>query len=224
MMDISALLGVERGVTALIGGGGKTPLMYTMAEELRRRGTVLVTTSTHIQRPEQYPTLLTADAAAVTAALATHGVVCVAGETAEVKLCAPALSFELLAALADFVLVEADGSKRLPMKAHAPHEPVIPPNARRTVYVVGADGFGRPIRQVCHRPERYAALCGAAEDDVVTPALEAAVLHAEGYDTGWVFINKVETPEDWRNAEALAALLPGRVLAGSLRERVYRGL
>lgn len=222
MMDISALLAVEKGVTALIGGGGKTTLMYTLAEELRRRGTVIVTTSTHIQRPEQYPVLTAADD--VAAALAEHGAVCVAGETAEGKLCAPALSFEVLAALADFLLVEADGSRRLPLKAHAPHEPVIPPNARRTVYVVGADGFGHPIRQVCHRPERYAALCGAAEDNIVTPALEARVLHAEGYDTGWVFINKVETPEDWRSAEALAALLPGRVLAGSLRERVYRGL
>lgn len=224
MMDISALLAVEKGVTALIGGGGKTTLMYTLAEELRRRGTVVVTTSTHIQRPEQYPVLLSGGAAAVSAALAAHGAVCVAGETAEGKLCAPALSFETLAALADFVLVEADGSRRLPLKAHAPHEPVIPANTRRTVYVVGADGFGRPIRQVCHRPERYAALCGAAEDDIVTPALEARVLHAEGYDTGWVFINKVETAEDWRSAEALAALLPGKVLAGSLRERVYRGL
>lgn len=224
MMDISALLGVERGVTALIGGGGKTTLMYMLAEELRRCGTVAVTTSTHIQRPEQYPVLLSGGAAAVSAALAARGVVCVASETAEGKLTAPALPFAALAQLADFVLVEADGAKRLPLKAHAPHEPVIPPNARRTVYVVGADGFGRPIRQVCHRPERYAALCGAAEDDLVTPALEAKVLHAEGYDTGWVYINKVETPEDWRNAEALAALLPGKVIAGSLWERVYRGL
>ena len=62
-MDISALLGVERGVTALIGGGGKTTLMCTLAEELRRRGTVVVTTSTHIQRPEQYPVLLSGGAA-----------------------------------------------------------------------------------------------------------------------------------------------------------------
>ena len=221
-MDISALLEVEKGITALIGGGGKTTLMYTLAEELRPRGTVIVTTSTHIQRPEQYPVLTAADD--VAAALAAHGAVCVAGETAEGKLCAPALSFETLAALADFVLVEADGSKRLPLKAHTPHEPVIPTNARQTIYVVGADGFGHPIRQVCHRPERYAALCGAAEDDIVTPALEAKVLHAEGYAGGWVYINKVETAEDWRNAEALAALLPGKVIAGSLWERVYRAL
>lgn len=223
-MDVSTLLEVERGVTALIGGGGKTTLLYTLAEELRRHGTVIVTTSTHIQRPEQYPALLSGGAAAVSAALAAHGVVCVASEAAEGKLTAPALSFETLAALADFVLVEADGSKRLPLKAHAPHEPVIPPNARQTVCVVGADGFGLPIRQVCHRPERYATLCGAAEDDVVTPALEAAVLHAEGYADGRVYINKVETPQDWRNTEALAALLPGKVVAGSLWERVYRVL
>lgn len=221
-MDISVLLGVEKGVTALIGGGGKTTLMYTLAEELRRQGTVIVTTSTHIQRPERCPLLLTGDAAAVTAALADGGVVCVAAESAGGKLTAPLLPFETLAALADFVLVEADGSKRLPLKAHAPHEPVIPPNARQTVCVVGADGFGRPIREVCHRPERYAALCGAAEDDVVTPALEAAVLHAEGYDTGWVYVNKVESPEDWRDAAALAALLPGGVAAGSLWKKEYR--
>ena len=224
MMDISALLEVEKGITALVGGGGKTTLMYTLAEELRQRGTVLVTTSTHIRRPGQYPVLTAADDVAVAAALTAHGVVCVAGETAEGKLCAPALSFDTLAALADFVLVEADGSKRLPMKAHAPHEPVIPPNARQTIYVVGADGFGHPIRQVCHRPERYAALCGAAEDDIVTPAREAAILRAEGCDTGWVYINKVETPEDWRNAEALAALLSGKVLAGSLWKKRYRVL
>ena len=87
-MDISALLGVERGVTALIGGGGKTTLMCTLAEELRRRGTVVVTTSTQIQRPEQNPVLLSGGAAAVSAALAAHGAVCVAGETAEGKLTA----------------------------------------------------------------------------------------------------------------------------------------
>ena len=221
-MDIAPLLHIGPGVTALIGGGGKTTLMDTLAAELRRRGTVIVTTSTHIRRPADYPVLTSGDEKAVSAALARSGAVCVAAESVEGKLTAPALSFEALSALADFVLVEADGAKRLPLKAHAPHEPVIPPNVRQTIYVVGADGFGRPIRQICHRPERYAALCGAAEDDIVTPALEEAVLRAEGYAAGWVYVNKVETPQDWRNAEALAALLPGKVVAGSLWEKRYR--
>lgn len=37
----------------------------------------------------------------------------------------------MLADAADYVIVEADGSKRLPLKAHASHEPVIPENTRQ---------------------------------------------------------------------------------------------
>ena len=221
-MEIAPLLHVTRGVTALIGGGGKTTLLYTLAEELRRCGTVIVTTSTHIQRPEQYPVLLEGDEKDVAAALSENGVVCVAGRSPEGKLSAPALSFGALSELADFVLVEADGSKRLPLKAHAPHEPVIPACAGQTVCVVGADGFGRPIAEVCHRPERYAAICGAALGGMVTPALAARVLLAEGYGGGWVYVNKVETPRDRANAAALSAALPGTVVAGSLRRREYQ--
>ena len=73
-------------------------------------------------------------------------------------------------------------------------------------------------------PERYAALCGVAQDDPVTPALAAAVLRAEGYGSGLVYLNKVESAEDWRNAEAFAALLPAAVAAGSLWKGTYRTL
>lgn len=219
-MELWELLGIRPGLTAVIGSGGKTSLLRVLAQELSHRGTVLVSTTTRIMRPNWCP--FAATAAELCDGFAHSPIVCAGSYNPEGKLTAP--DFPGWQYAADFVLVEADGSRRLPLKAHAPHEPVIPANTRRTVYVVGADGFGHPIRQVCHRPERYAALCGAAEDDIVTPMLEAAVLHAEGYADGWVFINKVETAEDWRSAEALAALLPGKVLAGSLRERVYRGL
>ncbi len=46
-MQIAPLLNIGRGVTALIGGGGKTTLLYTLTEELRKKGTVLLCTSTH---------------------------------------------------------------------------------------------------------------------------------------------------------------------------------
>ena len=53
------------------------------------------------------------------------------------------------------LLVEADGSRRLPLKAHAPHEPVIPKEAGCVLCVVGARGFDRPIRKAVHRPEQF---------------------------------------------------------------------
>ena len=55
-------------------------------------------------------------------------------------------------------------------------------------------------------------------------ALAATVLRAEGYGSGLVYLNKVESAEDWRNAEAFAALLPAAVAAGSLWKGTYRTL
>ena len=96
-MQIAPLLHVGRGVTAIIGGGGKTTLMETLAGELSKKGKVIITTTTHIYRPEQYETLLDADEAAVSAALERSGIVCVASQAESGKLCAPWLSMGTLA-------------------------------------------------------------------------------------------------------------------------------
>ena len=58
--------------------------------------------------------------------------VCVGSASESGKFSAPELTFRTLCALADYVIVEADGSKRLPLKAHAAHEPVIPPEVNQT--------------------------------------------------------------------------------------------
>lgn len=180
-MQIAPLLNIGRGVTALIGGGGKTTLLYTLTEELRKKGTVLLCTSTHIMRPTQYEVLERASEAEVSAALSAHGAVCVGEPSAEGKLGPPSLPFDALARLADYVLVEADGSRRLPLKAHAPHEPVIPKEAGCVLCVVGARGFDRPIREAVHRPEQFCTLTGARLDEPASPALAARALAAEGF-------------------------------------------
>ena len=219
-MQIAPLLHVGRGVTAIIGGGGKTTLMETLAGELSKKGKVIITTTTHICRPKQYETLLDADEAAVSAALERSGIVCVASQEESGKLCAPRLSMGTLAQLADFVLVEADGAKRLPLKAHASHEPVIPPCAQRVVAVVGIDGIGKPIGAACHRSARYAQLALADEEALVTPEIAARVLNAEGgFDR--VYINKVESAADYEAAQAMANEFSCPVIAGSLHQGVY---
>ena len=55
MEELWKILGVTKGLTAVIGSGGKTSLLYELAEELRPCGTVLLATTTHIMRPPQYP-------------------------------------------------------------------------------------------------------------------------------------------------------------------------
>ena len=42
-------------VISIVGAGGKTSTMYDLAEELAKKGArVLMTTSTHIAKPDQY--------------------------------------------------------------------------------------------------------------------------------------------------------------------------
>ena len=174
--------------------------------------------------PDWCCVLLDATLHDVEASLATNSLVCV-GSLHEPtgKLDAPRLAFSDLANIADYVLVEADGAKKLPLKAHAEHEPVIPACANRVVHVVGIDGVGAPISQACHRPELYARLAGVSADDAVTPEVAAAVLKAENlHDV--VLINKVETAADWQKAESIAAFVKTPVIAGSLWRNEFRCL
>ncbi|MBR0093071.1 MAG: putative selenium-dependent hydroxylase accessory protein YqeC [Lachnospiraceae bacterium] len=236
-------LGIQKGITAVIGSGGKTTLLSVLARELP--GTVLLCTSTHI-RPfaEAAQVLFEEDggkertsgpqakagdtaghratiteeeaAARIREALAVNRIVCTGTKTADGKLTAPPVSFEALETLAEYVLMEADGARGLPLKAHAPHEPVIPRNSRQVICVAGAQGFDRPAKEVVHRPEIFCNMLntqGTGEgvrdipvtpDTIVTPQLAGEALRLEHLaDT--LFINQADTAERQRDAGLCAA-------------------
>lgn len=192
--------------------------------EAARRARVIVATSTKMFVPDWCPVLLNPTMDEVRLALSAHPIVCVGnihGPTG--KLDAPRMAFSELEAAADYLLVEADGAKMLPLKAHAEHEPMIPECAKRTVCVVGIDGVDSPISQACHRAERFAQLADASTADAVTPEMVARVLEAEGLHD-MVLINKVESDNDRRVAECIAALCTTPVIAGSLWRKEFRCL
>lgn len=189
------LLQIRRGVTAVIGSGGKTSLLARLCRELP--GTVIVCTSTHIFPAEGLP-LVTEPMDALPVPKLCAGTPAEHG-----KLTAPVQSFETLATLADYVLVEADGSKGLPLKAHLDHEPVIPSCADQVIQVVGVSGLGRPIGQAAHRPERFAALCGAQVTDIATIERIAAVLNTEALADRYV-LNQADDLEERKWAMSLA--------------------
>ena len=147
-------------LVTLVGGGGKTTLLYALARQAVDAGyTVAVTTTTHIlphpglprsERPTR--ALLEARRAATVGTVGEKG-----------KLTGPENPAALLD-LAGVVLVEGDGANRLPLKAPEEWEPVIPPESRAVLAVAGLDAVGRPIGETCHRPDRAAALVDKPPD------------------------------------------------------------
>lgn len=215
-MRIAQMLQIRTGVTAIIGGGGKTTLLLALAKELSQAHRVIVCTTTRIYQPTAFP-VVTEGEAEIAAALREHSAVCAAQFAEHGKLQAPAVPFETLCLLADYVLVEADGAKGLPLKAHAPHEPVIPAEANQTVCVVGASGFGRPIAEAAHRPELYAQKLGVPIDSIVTPELAARLLQIEALHTR-VLVNQADSVESQEQAQRFAAILQENVCIGALKK------
>lgn len=219
-MELWELLGVRPGLTAVIGSGGKTSLLRVLAQELSKRSTVLLTTTTHILRPDWCPFATTA--AELREGFARSSIVCAGSYTSDNKLTTP--DFSGWQTAAEFVLVEADGSKRLPAKAHAPWEPVLPPERNRTICVFGASALGRAIKDAAHRPELYASLAEVDPDSLITPKIASRVLVKENcFDV--LFVNQSDTLADpAAELRPFAEALSCPVMYGALAEGIWTKL
>lgn len=166
-------------IISVVGSGGKTTLIKQLSSRYRSEGkTVLVTTTTHMFIEED--TLLTDDAEKIIGVLQETGYA-MAGIPEGIKI--KALSretFDTVCAWADVVLVEADGSKRLPLKYPNASEPVIPKNTDQILVVCGLNAIGQTAKDVCHRLELVKACLGIEEDTVIS-AEHVQKLVTEGY-------------------------------------------
>ena len=218
-VSLAKLLEIQPGVTAVIGGGGKTTLLRTLGEELAREGRVLLCTTTKML---PYPDLPFAGTRQELLEFQTRYRLLCAGTpvSGTEKITVPDVDMRELAELFDYVLVEADGSAQRPLKAHASHEPVIPVGANQSICVVGASGFGMPIRKAAHRPELYARLADVGQDTAVTAEVAAAVLKREGLHTK-IYVNQMDLLPEADEVRRLAALLECPILAGSLWKGEY---
>ena len=164
----------------LVGGGGKTTVMYELAAVWAACGRkVLVLTSTHILCPADGS--FAADVPAVQD-LWQQGRYAVIGtpELSTGKLTAPPPGlYNELQPQADVILCEADGSRHLPCKAPAAHEPVLLPDSDIVLAVAGMDALGRQLAQACQRPQLAAVLLGCSLDSVIDEQMLAALLLSE---------------------------------------------
>ena len=194
-------LNTKGHIVSLVGGGGKTTLMYAMARLCAAKGwRVLVTTTTHIQRPKAF-WAQTIEERNVHWNAGNYAVAGLPAENGKLKSLPPDQLRRWMDG-ADIVLIEADGAKRLPCKAPAEHEPVILPESDIVLAVAGLSAGERPLKEVCFRLEKACALLDATPETPITPPLLAKLLAS---DSGgrksvndrafYAVLNQVDTPQ-----------------------------
>ena len=219
----------KHGYVFLIGGGGKTTLMFTLAHHLSRAGrTVVTTTSTKILYPAQADTarvIVDDDPARLVSRLrselpgARHVTIGKTVHAAEGKLCgyaAEELDYLRHAQVADYLLVEADGAAGRSLKAHHDYEPVVSAQADLVIAVIGADCIGQSLSDAAvHRAEHFGKLLNRALGTPVTVEdVTAIFFHPLGYLKAvppqaevMVLISKAGAGPQRANAQRLAAAL-----------------
>ena len=176
--EIADALGLgDHELVSLVGGGGKTTVLFTLGAQLP--GTVVLTTTTKMGRDRLggHQPLVGPTDEALLDELADRRVALAWRARSDRK----ALGVEPQVCdrwfgLADHVVVEADGSRRMPFKAPLEYEPVVPSRTTTLVACVGAAALGAVISEQCQRPERVAAVARCSPDDLLTPQRLAAVL------------------------------------------------
>lgn len=170
-------------VISIVGAGGKTSTMFRLAEEAEASGKkAIVTTSTHIWRPDGYPVVLADTWQEIGSVRWERGILVVGQPAKEQKLKGlPEEQIGRLTEWADVVLVEADGAKCLPVKVPGSHEPVVVPGTDVVIACAGLDSIGKPLNKICFRKELAAELLGVDEHHLLTPGdLAVILLHEKG--------------------------------------------
>jgi len=226
LIDAFAL---QRGeVISLVGGGGKTTIMFALARELVAAGNfVITTTTTRIGKPSsaQSPLVLVEKDEAklisrVLENIREYGHITVAAAKlpgGKLGGVSPELVLRLAAIEPQpYIIVEADGAARKPLKAPNATEPVIPANTSTVVAVAGIDALGGYLDENnVFRAEIAAALLGQPLGSIVSADSVAVLLtHPRGITRGSPerariipFVNKVGERDIARGRDLAAEIL-----------------
>jgi len=219
----------EREIISLVGGGGKTTLMFALGRELsiRRKG-ILLTTTTKIWDPEpsdEFSLFLSARLERVKEwvkeNLDRYRYLLVAQDkfdNGKLQGIPPHWTPELFSIPGvSYIIIEADGAAGRPLKAPREGEPVIPAETTLLIPMVGIDALGKPLHEDYVFRSRIATEIlkekeGAEVKEAMIGRLLAATLRNKPRGARVIpFINKIDLP---------GGLEKGRILARKLLESV----
>src|SRR5918997_3889546 len=217
ILKLYLALGIASGdVTAFVGSGGKSSAILPVAGELAEAGMTFLaapTTKMLVSEAERLGSLVTAEdpdelrtKAQRTLSDGASGVVVGSGLLSKSRVGGVEhAAIATLAQLANLVLVEADGSRRRPIKGTADHEPALPASATLVVAVANIRALGTPVdEEHVHRPEIFSDLTDIGPGQSITPAAFATAL-ARG--------SLAKVPQTARTAALITGVEPGRTMS-----------
>jgi probable selenium-dependent hydroxylase accessory protein YqeC len=215
----------EREVISLVGGGGKTTLMYALGRELSSDGRgAILTTTTKILEPEPSPfriQFLSHDLGEIEkwVAVNIHRRLCllIARERlpdGKLEGIPPEWVEELFRMDGVSVIVnEADGAAGRPLKAPREGEPVVPENTSLLVPVIGIDGMGRPLAEEWVFRSAIASrllnlpIGSTVTEEVIARLMTELIKSSPSVARVVPVINKTDLPGGLKKAQGLARYL-----------------
>jgi len=206
---------------SLVGAGGKTLFIFTLAKEAAGLGkSILITTTTAMFNPEYFDTGRPTSSQAFDHLFIgpAQNLPHLAADPGTIIVAAPALKAQgsklagyspqdltplLTSSQFDLVLIEADGARMRPIKAPANHEPVIPDQTGMVAGCIGLDCLGTPLDDShVHRPKILADLSGQKMKEPVTARTltclttsDRGIFKSVGPDMKKILLlNKADTP------------------------------
>ena len=177
----------EKDIVSIVGAGGKTTLMFLLANELKNSGKVLVTTTTKIYKPKEVEVKYLAlgeEGYRFIENNCDNGIYCYGKLiNEENKLIAPELDkLNSLKNKFNYILIEADGSKKKSLKAWNSYEPVIIENTSKTIGVLSLKAIGMKINSDnIHRLQDFITLTNSKiNEEVNLDILIKVIFNEEG--------------------------------------------
>lgn len=163
----------NKDMVSIVGAGGKTTLMFLLAEELKNKGKVLVTTTTKIYKPNEKEVKYLAlgkDGCEFIKNSNDNGIYAY-GKYINEDNKLIGLDLEEINCFKDsfdYILIEADGSKKKCLKAWNDYEPVVCSGTSKTVGVLSLKSIGMEInKENIHRLQEFIALTNSKSSEKV---------------------------------------------------------
>lgn len=240
ILNTHDLFNIEMGnIISIVGSGGKTTLLLFLAAELSHNYNVLVTTSAKIFKPSinQYDSIFTNVESFINSNLINKNNITVISksinESNNKLIGIDDNDLEKLINYFDVILIEADGSNKLPLKGWKNHEPPVLKKTNKIIGIIPVSVLGRNIdNSFIYGYDEFKKIAGnnsqVDEETIKNICISENGIFKNSTGEKYLFINQADTEQDKEKSIKIADYIyknieniDFKIVIGSLHEEKF---